>query len=273
VQGGSSSDNNRRHWDRIKDNSEEVLVSFPCTDWEVFLLNLGHSKVEAAALEEVKLVDLEHRKHDPYQIVGNHMAHCGMKAYEHEKSPCDDIFKGAKTYEEVLDKVQTLPSDLQTSFLTFQRHRRSGFPKVLQGEATTPPLEQENTPPGFGQKAQDKADTEENPQGAKRSSQNEEVPQIENPGVETERRSGTPPKSSQSTPPSSSTVHVDTPKTTGETKSTELDNPIASLTPLQSTFGLPQMGVIYASDLTPISREEIPPSDYFFSKKRKVVLK
>ena len=30
---------------------------------------------------------------------------------------------------------------------------------------------------------------------------------------------------------------------------------------------------MYASDLTPISREEIPPSDYFFSKKRKVVLK
>jgi hypothetical protein len=45
------------------------------------------------------------------------------------------------------------------------------------------------------------------------------------------------------------------------------------LTPLQSTFGFPQVGVIYASDLDPISRDEIPPSDYFFSKKRKVVLK
>jgi hypothetical protein len=87
-------------------------------------------------------------KHDPYQIVGSHMAHCGMKAYEHEESPCDDIFKGVKTYEEVLDKVHTLPSDLQNSFLTFQRHSRSGFPKVLRGEATTPPREQENTPPG-----------------------------------------------------------------------------------------------------------------------------
>jgi hypothetical protein len=137
---------------------------------------LGHSKVEAAALEEVKLVDLEHRRHDPYQIVGNHMSHCGMKAYEHEESPCDDIFKGDKTYEEVLDRVQTLPSDLQTSFLTFQRHRRSGLPKVLQGEATKPLPEQENTPPGLGQKAQDKADTEENPQGVEGSSQNKEVP-------------------------------------------------------------------------------------------------
>jgi hypothetical protein len=52
-----------------------------------------------------------------------------------------------------------------------------------------------------------------------------------------------------------------------------LGNPISSLTPLQSTFGLPRIGFIYGSDLDLISREEIPPSDYFFSKKRKDVLK
>jgi hypothetical protein len=52
-----------------------------------------------------------------------------------------------------------------------------------------------------------------------------------------------------------------------------LGSPIASLTPLQSTFGTPHLEVIYVSDLTPISREEIPSSDYFFSKKRKVVVK
>ena len=106
--------------------------------WPVFpvqigifsLLNLGHSKVEAETLEEVKLVDLEHRKHDPYQTVGSHMDHCGMKVFEHEESPGNDIFKGVKTYEEVLGKVQTLSSDFQTNLLAFQRHRRSGFPKV-----------------------------------------------------------------------------------------------------------------------------------------------
>ena len=59
----------------------------------------------------------------------------------------------------------------------------------------------------------------------------------------------------------------------GETRSTEVGSPITSLTPLQSTFGLPQMWAIYVGDLTPISRDEIPPSDYFFSKKRKDVLK
>jgi hypothetical protein len=149
--------------------------------------------------------------------------------------------------------------------VVFPRYCREKQQPLLQNKKTLPQVSDK--------KAQDKEDTEENPQGAEGSSQNKEVPQTENPGEETERRSGTPPESSQSTPPSSSTVHVDTPKTTGETKSTELGNPIASLTPLQSTFGLPQIGVIYASDLTPVSREEIPPSDYFFSKKRKVVLK
>jgi hypothetical protein len=75
---------------------------FPVQIGKFSLLNLGHSKVEAAVLEEV---DLEHKKHDPYQLVGKHMAHYNMKAYEHEKSPCDDMFKGTRTYEEVLERV------------------------------------------------------------------------------------------------------------------------------------------------------------------------
>jgi hypothetical protein len=33
------------------------------------------------------------------------------------------------------------------------------------------------------------------------------------------------------------------------------------------------MGVLYVSDLEPISRDKIPSSDYFFSKKRKAILK
>jgi hypothetical protein len=77
------------------------------------------------------LVDLEHRKHDPYQLVGNHMAHCNMNAYEHEKSPCDDMFKGTRTYKDVLERVKILPSDLQANFHTFQKNRQSGMPKVL----------------------------------------------------------------------------------------------------------------------------------------------
>jgi hypothetical protein len=92
--------------------------------WPVFsiqigkfsLLNLGHSKVEAVVLQEVKLVYLKHMKHDSYQLVGKHMTHYNMKAHEHEKSPCDNLFKGTRTYEEVLERVQTLSYELQASF-------------------------------------------------------------------------------------------------------------------------------------------------------------
>jgi len=52
-----------------------------------------------------------------------------------------------------------------------------------------------------------------------------------------------------------------------------LGSPTTSLTPLQSTFRTPNLEVIYVSDLTPISREEIHSSDYVFNKKWKVVVK
>ena len=63
------------------------------------------------------------------------------------------------------------------------------------------------------------------------------------------------------------------PKKVGGTASTELGSLVTSLTPLQSTYGNPHEGVLYISDLEPISRDEIPSSDYFFSKKRKAILK
>jgi hypothetical protein len=45
------------------------------------------AKVEAESLlSEIKLVDIEHRKHDPNQTIAKHVAQCGLKAYEHEES-------------------------------------------------------------------------------------------------------------------------------------------------------------------------------------------
>jgi hypothetical protein len=134
---------------------------FPVHIGKFSLLNLGHSKVEAEALEEIKMVNIEHKKHDPYQLVNKHLIHCGMKAYEHERFAYDDMFKEVKTYEEVLNRVRALPPDLQTGFMTFQSHRRSCLPKILQGEYTTPPPEQEGPPPGFESDSQDKANTKE----------------------------------------------------------------------------------------------------------------
>jgi hypothetical protein len=89
----------------LKESQKKFWPAFPVQIGRFSLINLVHSKVEDAALEEVKLVNLEHRKHDPYQTVGGHMAHCGMKAFEHEESPRDDIFKGVKTYEDVIESV------------------------------------------------------------------------------------------------------------------------------------------------------------------------
>jgi hypothetical protein len=53
-------------------------------------------------------------------------------------------------------------------------------------------------------------------------------------------------------------------KKVGGTTSTKLGSPITSLTPLQSTYGNPHEGDLYVSDLEPLSRDEIPSSDYFF---------
>jgi hypothetical protein len=88
-----------------------------------------------------------------------------------------------------------------------------------------------------------------------------------------EKRLGRPPKSGKPTPTSSIKVDVNMPKAAGGKGSMELGSPITSLTPLQSTFGLPEMRALFVDDLTSIPIDEIPPSDYFFSRKRKAILK
>jgi hypothetical protein len=65
----------------------------------------------------------------------------------------------------------------------------------------------------------------------------------------------------------------DFPENVRGTSSKELGSPITTLTPLQATFGNPHEGFLYVSNLEPISRDEIPSSDYFFSKKQRAVFK
>jgi hypothetical protein len=65
------------------------------------LLDYGHSKVEASYLEDVKLVDIEFKRHDPHKIVENHLAQFNMKIYVHENYPYEEIFKGVRYYEEL----------------------------------------------------------------------------------------------------------------------------------------------------------------------------
>jgi hypothetical protein len=132
---------------------------FPVQIGKYSLLNLGHSKVEAAALGEIKLLNIDHRKYDPYKIVGNHQVNCNLKAYEHEQSPCDDMLIGVISYDEVLTRFQTLSPDLQNNFPNFQKHRRISLLAVLLGEASNQPPEQGNIPPGFGLGGKDKEST------------------------------------------------------------------------------------------------------------------
>jgi hypothetical protein len=38
------------------------------------------------------MVSLEFKKHDPQRVMGNYMAKCNLKKYEHEESPHDEMF-------------------------------------------------------------------------------------------------------------------------------------------------------------------------------------
>jgi hypothetical protein len=80
-------------------------------------------------------------------------------------------------------------------------------------------------------------------------------------------------KKGQDVPPLSPTTLVGTSNTTEQQQCTNIVTPITSLTHLQSNFGNPNSKIVFVSDLTPISPKEMPPSDFFFSKKRKAIVK
>jgi hypothetical protein len=58
----------------MKAAQKKVWPNFPIQVGMFSLLDFGHSKVEVAALEDVKLVDIEFKRHDPCRIVENHLA-------------------------------------------------------------------------------------------------------------------------------------------------------------------------------------------------------
>jgi hypothetical protein len=91
------------------------------------LLDFGHSKVEAVALEEINLVNIEFKKHDLQKFVGNHMANCNLKMYEHEESPQDEVFRGVRSYQEVLGRVRSLSPNKMIDYYNFQKHQISSL--------------------------------------------------------------------------------------------------------------------------------------------------
>jgi hypothetical protein len=95
--------------------------------------------------------------------VENHLAQYNLKRYVHENSPQDEIFRGSRSYEEILDIVQTLSPDQHANFFNFQKHRWNSFPKVLQGESIAPSSTQETVPPSFETGSYGEKETKENP--------------------------------------------------------------------------------------------------------------
>jgi hypothetical protein len=153
------------------------MAPFPIRIGAYSLLDFGHAKAEATTLEEMKLVDIEFKKHDPSKVVSNHLASCGLKRYEHEDSPHDEIFWGARSFAEVLSRIQALPPRDMAEFLKFQEHRRSCLPQILQGEAPELPVTKMMGAKG----AKDSSPSGEKDQGKTReagtSEQGAEVPQ------------------------------------------------------------------------------------------------
>jgi hypothetical protein len=77
----------------------------------------------------------------------------------------------------------------------------------------------------------------------------------------------------QIVPHSTPATFVGTPNTIGQQHSMEIASPIASLTPLQTSFGNPNSVLTFIGDITPILPEDMPPSYFFFSKKQKAIMK
>jgi len=76
----------------LKASAKKVWPSFPIQLNSYSLLDFGHAKAEAAALEDLSLSYIEYKKHDPQGIVSTHLGNCGLKRFEHECSPSDDVF-------------------------------------------------------------------------------------------------------------------------------------------------------------------------------------
>jgi hypothetical protein len=155
----------------LKGVSKKVWLPFPIRIGAYSLLDFGHAKVEVVASEEMKLVYIEFKKHDPSKVVRNHLASCGLKRYEHEDSPHDEIFQGARSFAEVLSQIQALPPRDMAEFLKFWENRQSCLPQILQGESPELPFTKKTGAKG----AKDSSSSWEKDQGEPREAGTSEL--------------------------------------------------------------------------------------------------
>jgi hypothetical protein len=70
----------------LKATQKKVWPTFPIQVGMFTLSDFGHTKFEASALEDVKLVDIEYKR-DHHRVVENHLSQFNMKRYIHEYYP------------------------------------------------------------------------------------------------------------------------------------------------------------------------------------------
>jgi hypothetical protein len=195
------------------------------------------------------LAYIEYKRHDPQRIVSTHLGNCGLKRFEHESSPSDDVFRGARSYSEVQFRIESLAAEDRDSVLKFQANRKRCLPVVLgglrlpkdkdkgakssEGQTSNPKKRQEG-------EQERKPEREKGPEQEKNPHKDKSPEQEKDP--ETEKESASPPKElgpeveiKDTNPPGTKTS--DPPKeqdplTTPGKGAKQIGQPIASVTPL-----------------------------------------
>jgi hypothetical protein len=163
-------------------------------------------------------------------------------------------------------------------FYKFQEHRRSGLPKVLQVIVSKPLVSQQAEGEGLIGIGPDEQEAQGNTektkvlkQESKGPSHKERSPGADNLDRQTKVRVEMLTK--QVGDPLLLTLNKSGTNPGVKNIPLEICSPIPSITPLQFSRGDPNVGAISIEDLTPIAAEEFPPSEFFFSKKRKAIVK
>jgi hypothetical protein len=281
----------------LKASAKKVWPSFPIRLNSYSLLDFGHAKAEAAALEGLNLAYIEYKMHDPQRIVSTHLGICGLKRFEHESSPSDDVFRGARSYSEVQYRIEALAAEDRASVLKFQANRKRclpvvlgglGLPKDKQKEAeisegkTSNPEKRRGGEKGKSPERKKTPEQEENldkgkspEQGENPKTEKDKTDPPKEQNLELEIKDTNPPETQN---PETGTKTSDPPKeqnplsTLGKSAK-QIGQPITSVTPLQSAQGSVSEGWIFGEELRPIRTEELPPNELFFEKKRKAVVK
>jgi len=163
-------------------------------------------------------------------------------------------------------------------FYMFQEHRRSELPKVLQGIVSKTLGSQQaeaEGPTGIGLDEQEAQGNIEKMKALKQESEGpsheERSPGTDNPDRQTKVRVEMPAK--QVEEPLFLTLNKSSTDAGAKNIPSEFGSPIPSITPLHFSRGDPDDGVISIEDLTLITVKEFPPNNFFFSKKRRAIVK